>query len=51
MLLEVNTVPGLTQTSLLPKAAACAGISYDEMCEQLVELACLESPRLVTAPQ
>ena len=29
--LEVNTVPGMTETSLLPKAAAEAGISFDEL--------------------
>jgi D-alanine-D-alanine ligase len=39
VLLEVNTVPGFTPTSLLPKAAACAGISYDALCEALVEMA------------
>lgn len=40
VILEVNTIPGLTPTSLLPKAAACAGISYGELCEQLVQMAC-----------
>lgn len=39
MVLEVNTIPGLTPTSLLPKAAACLGISYAELCEQLVMMA------------
>lgn len=29
--LEVNTIPGMTETSLLPKAAAAAGISFDEL--------------------
>lgn len=37
--LEVNTLPGMTETSLLPKAAAAAGISYEELCEKMVELA------------
>lgn len=36
VVLEVNTIPGFTPTSLLPKAAACLGISYDALCEQLV---------------
>ena len=36
VILEVNTIPGFTATSLLPKAAACAGIPYDELCERLV---------------
>ena len=39
VVLEVNTIPGFTPTSLLPKAAACRGISYDELCERLVRLA------------
>jgi D-alanine-D-alanine ligase len=37
--LEVNTIPGFTPTSLLPKAAACVQISYDELCERLVMMA------------
>ncbi len=32
-LLEVNTVPGMTPTSLLPKIAAAAGIEFGELCE------------------
>ena len=39
VLLEVNTIPGFTPTSLLPKAAAQAGMSYEELCEQLVVMA------------
>lgn len=31
--LEVNTLPGMTPTSLIPQAAAAAGIGYDELCE------------------
>ena len=31
--LEVNTLPGMTPTSLLPQEAAAAGISYNELCE------------------
>ena len=38
-LLEINTVPGLTETSLLPQAAEAAGISFDELVARLVELA------------
>jgi D-alanine-D-alanine ligase len=37
--LEVNTLPGMTETSLLPKAAAAAGIGYAELCERMVHLA------------
>lgn len=43
VLLEVNTIPGFTPTSLLPKAAACSGLAYDELCEQLVLMAWQES--------
>ncbi|HEY0830937.1 MAG TPA: D-alanine--D-alanine ligase [Candidatus Dormibacteraeota bacterium] len=36
-LLEVNTVPGLTELSLLPDAARAAGIAFDELCQRLVD--------------
>ncbi len=36
-LLEVNTVPGLTELSLFPDAARAAGIEFPELCERLVE--------------
>jgi D-alanine-D-alanine ligase len=36
--LEINTIPGMTATSLLPKAAAAAGISFPELCRRIVEL-------------
>ena len=38
-ILETNTIPGLTDQSLLPKAAATAGIDMPSMCEQLVNAA------------
>ncbi|MEX0706192.1 MAG: D-alanine--D-alanine ligase [Nitriliruptoraceae bacterium] len=38
-ILELDTCPGLTSTSLLPMAAAAAGIEFDALCVQLVELA------------
>lgn len=38
-ILEVNTLPGLTGTSLLPKAAAAVGISYAQLCQRMIELA------------
>jgi len=38
-LLEVNTLPGFTSHSLLPKAAAAAGIDFPWLCQRLVELA------------
>ena len=39
VILEVNTIPGLTPMSLLPKAAACVNLSYEELCEWLVLMA------------
>lgn len=38
-LLEVNTIPGFTEKSLLPKAARAAGISFSSLCEKIVDLA------------
>ena len=35
--LEVNTIPGFTSTSLLPKAAEAAGISFPDLCARIVE--------------
>jgi D-alanine-D-alanine ligase len=37
--LEVNTIPGMTPTSLLPRAAAAAGISFPRLVDRLIELA------------
>lgn len=34
--LEVNTIPGMTATSLVPKAAAAAGISFETLCERIL---------------
>ena len=39
VVLEVNTLPGMTETSLLPKAAAAAGLSYETLCQRMIELA------------
>jgi D-alanine-D-alanine ligase len=39
LLLELDTCPGLTETSLLPMAAQAAGWDFGELCERLVELA------------
>lgn len=49
VVLEVNTLPGMTQTSLLPKAAAAAGMSYPALCQCMVELA-LERQELLSTP-
>jgi D-alanine-D-alanine ligase len=44
-ILEVNTVPGLTPTSLLPKIADHAGISFPELCEMMLAGATLATRR------
>ena len=36
--LEINTLPGMTATSLVPQEAQVVGISYDELTQKLVEL-------------
>jgi D-alanine-D-alanine ligase len=36
--LEANTIPGMTETSLLPEAAAVAGINYVDLCRRIIEL-------------
>ncbi len=40
--LEVNTIPGMTKTSLLPKAAACSGIEFASLVELIVTEASLD---------
>lgn len=37
--LETNTIPGMTETSLLPQAAAAAGLSFSALLDRLIELA------------
>ena len=39
VVLEVNTLPGMTETSLLPKAAAAGGLSYAALCQRMLDLA------------
>ena len=43
--LEVNTLPGMTPTSLLPKIAASAGHSFEDLCDAILGGAALESPQ------
>jgi len=47
--LEVNTLPGMTETSLLPKIANAAGFGFAELCEAILERATLHTgtPRQV----
>jgi D-alanine-D-alanine ligase len=43
-LLEMNTSPGMTSHSLVPMAARAAGISYEDLCVQVLALAALDNP-------
>ncbi len=43
VILEINTIPGMTETSLLPKAAAEAGIGFADLCMRILEAATLDS--------
>ncbi len=45
VVLEVNTLPGMTDTSLLPKAAAAAGIDYPTLCQRMIDLAMRRASR------
>jgi D-alanine-D-alanine ligase len=47
--LEANAIPGLTDTSLLPMAAEGAGLSFEQLCERIVELA-LSRPAAAAQP-
>jgi len=40
--LETNTIPGMTATSLLPQAARVAGLSFSRLLDQLIDL-CIEA--------
>nr|WP_277612827.1 D-alanine--D-alanine ligase [Alkalisalibacterium limincola] len=44
-LLEVNTAPGMTATSLVPKAAAAMGVPYEELCWRVLESTLAEGTR------
>jgi D-alanine-D-alanine ligase len=37
--LEANTLPGMTELSLIPQGAAAHGISFPELCDRIVQLA------------
>jgi len=45
VILEINTIPGMTETSLLPKAAAAAGIDFKGLCLRILASAQLEHAR------
>ena len=44
-ILEINTIPGMTEASLLPEAAAAAGIGYAELCARIIALSRLRQTR------
>jgi D-alanine-D-alanine ligase len=48
--LEANTLPGMTATSLIPQAAAAAGIPFPELCERIAQLAADASVTADVAP-
>jgi D-alanine-D-alanine ligase len=48
--LEVNTLPGMTPTSLLPKIAASVGFDFPALCTAIVDGARLHSGVRVPAP-
>jgi D-alanine-D-alanine ligase len=48
VVLEVNTLPGMTETSLLPKAAAVIGLDYAALCQRMIDLA-LRRKELITS--
>jgi D-alanine-D-alanine ligase len=44
LLLEINTVPGMTDHSLVPMAARAAGIDFEELCWQILETSFVRTP-------
>lgn len=50
VLLEVNTLPGMTPTSLLPQIAQHQGLSFELLCERLLSLACHDNVEVQPAP-
>jgi D-alanine-D-alanine ligase len=50
LLLELNTVPGMTDHSLVPMAARAAGLDFDELCWQILETSFVRAVRAQAAP-
>lgn len=48
--LEVNTLPGLTETSLLPKSASCSGYDFEKLANQLLQPAVTRFSQKVLTP-
>ena len=49
--LEANTLPGMTETSLIPQAAAAAGMSFEALCGRIVDLALDRRPLAATSEE
>lgn len=49
--LEVNTLPGLTTTSLLPQSAAAQGIPFEELCDSITQAALGRATRVEQSPR
>ena len=47
--LEANTLPGMTETSLVPKSAAACGIDFPELATRISEMAYSRGPRIMLA--
>jgi D-alanine-D-alanine ligase len=45
VVLEVNTLPGMTEVSILPEAAAAAGLDYAALCQRMIDIAMKRSRR------
>jgi D-alanine-D-alanine ligase len=45
--LEVNTVPGMTKTSLLPQSARAMGIEFADLCERICRIAIQQHRRKI----
>ncbi|MGA2173597.1 MAG: D-alanine--D-alanine ligase [Verrucomicrobiota bacterium] len=45
VMLEVNTLPGMTELSILPEAARAAGLGYAPLCQRMIDLALERSPK------
>ena len=41
--IEINTLPGMTPTSLMPQEAAAAGVDYNTLCQKIIDLALAEA--------
>jgi len=45
VVLEVNTLPGMTEVSVLPEAAAAVGLNYAQLCQRMIDLALQRSAK------